>query len=115
LPVHLDPHPFALSVVKGTSVIFVEQKGSIATGINGNGDWLLYFFCRELFYGTERKYGTSPNIKGYRFKIDVAADFAPAFKKFLCPKILPAAHGQIDGACLRAFFNDWCNEDALAP
>src|SRR6266481_2986856 len=113
-PVHLDAHPFALSVVEGAAVIFVKQERSISSGIDRNRERQIRGFSAILLHRSQRQNRSRPDVKRQRFKVHSSADLASTRQALASPEIVPVSVGKIDVAAGGAPFHDWRDQKVPA-
>src|SRR5579863_5200451 len=104
-PSQFSSHPLPLPIVEGATVIFVEEKRIVCTGINRNRKWLICFFVHMLLHGTKRHNGSGSNIDRYGLKINGAHKLAPSFQWFPGPEVVPNAARQVHFARRSALLN----------
>ena len=70
VPIKGHAHPIAFSVVERATIIFVEEKRTVATGINVNRERLVDWFIDILLHGSKWEYRSGSNVNRDGFEIN---------------------------------------------
>src|SRR6185437_9320673 len=106
VPTDADPEGLALQVVKRRTVVIIENKPAVGSGIHLESRWFVDGLAGVLPNRVQREDGAGARINRKSPQIHRALQPSSPGDLLLGPPVVPIARGQIKAPALGALFDD---------